>query len=86
MLAPGSNSIPIRSDINQTEVLGLILGKNAPFPSGVIPLDIVGNSSVYDGYQIPYYTEALKANTLQTTVNITQVFIDSGLGQLAGVL
>ncbi|EED17083.1 conserved hypothetical protein [Talaromyces stipitatus ATCC 10500] len=85
-LRPGPNTIPLRSTINQTQVIGLVSGKNAPFPSGIIPLSILGNSSVYNGVEIPYYSRALAMNPLETTMNVTQVLINSGLGALAGVL
>jgi hypothetical protein len=85
-LQPGSNIIPLRSTINQTEVISLISGTKAAYPSGVIPLSIVGNSSVYNGVEIPYFTEALAANPLSTDMNVTQVLINSGLGELAGIL
>ncbi|RAO69376.1 uncharacterized protein BHQ10_005388 [Talaromyces amestolkiae] len=85
-LQPGSNIIPLRSTINQTEVIALISGTKAAYPSGVIPLTIVGNSSVYNGVQIPYFTEALSSTPLTTDMNVTQVLINSGLGALAGVL
>lgn len=85
-LQPGSNIIPLRSTINQTEVISLISGTKAAYPSGVIPLTIVGNSSVYNGVEIPYFTEALSTTPLTTDMNVTQVLINSGLGALAGVL
>lgn len=85
-LQPGSNIIPLRSTINQTEVISLITGTKAAYPSGVIPLTIIGNSSVYNGVEIPYFTEALASNPLSTDMNVTQVLINSGLGELAGIL
>lgn len=86
ILKPGSNILPLKSTINQTQVIGLVSGTNAAYPSGVIPLTIVGTSSVYNGVEIPYFTEALAANALTADMNITQVLINSGLGELAGVL
>ncbi|GAM37840.1 hypothetical protein TCE0_033r08097 [Talaromyces pinophilus] len=85
-LKPGSNIIPLKSTINQTQVISLISGTKAAYPSGVIPLSIVGNSSVYNGVEIPYFTQALAANPLSTDMNVTQVLINSGLGDLAGAL
>lgn len=85
-LKPGPNVLPVKSIINQTQVIGLVSGSKAPYPGGVIPLSIKGNSSVYNGVEIPYYTEGLAANTLETTMNVTQVLLDSGLAELAGIL
>ena len=41
-LVPGNNTIPMRSQVNQTLVLTQILEN---FKDGMLPIDIVGNSS-----------------------------------------
>ncbi|OKL59514.1 hypothetical protein UA08_05107 [Talaromyces atroroseus] len=86
VLAPGNNSVPLQGTINTTQVLGLITGNTSAYSSGVLPLGIRGISSVYNGQEIPYFSQALQANLLQTPMNITQVLINSGLGDLATVL
>lgn len=39
----------------------------------VVPLTIIGNSSVYNGQEIPYFTTALAANELTIDLNISRV-------------
>jgi hypothetical protein len=85
-VVPGANTYPVKSFINNTIMLNFIIGKDSLYPSGVVPLDIVGNKSVYNGQEIPYFSDALRATKLQTTLNVTQVLIDSGLGILLGGL
>lgn len=41
---------------------------------------------MYNGVEIPYFTQALASNPLSTDMNVTQVLINSGLGDLAGAL
>lgn len=83
-VVPGSNIYPVKSLINNTLMLNFIIGKNPMYPSGVVPLDIVGNKSVYNGQEISYFSDALRSTTLQTSLNVSQVLIDSGLGILLG--
>jgi hypothetical protein len=86
VLVPGNNTVPLQGAINTTQVVEIVAGDPAAYASGVIPLTITGNASVYDGEEIPYYTEALQALPLQASMNLTQVLIDSGLGSLAAIL
>ena len=53
----------------------LVLQKLASYPDGLLPVDIVGNSSVYNGQHLTYYEEALRGNTISIKLNIA-----SGLG------
>ncbi|KAH8700683.1 hypothetical protein BGW36DRAFT_357336 [Talaromyces proteolyticus] len=86
VLVPGSNTYHVKSIIDQVQVIDLVLGSKAKYPSGVIPLDIIGNHSEYNGQEITYYSEALKSNTMSTTLNVTQVLDDSGLSAVASAL
>uniref|UniRef100_A0A093XC11 Uncharacterized protein n=1 Tax=Talaromyces marneffei PM1 TaxID=1077442 RepID=A0A093XC11_TALMA len=85
-LMPGDNHLPLRSSINQTQVLSFVTGTAPPYPGGILPIIIRGNSSVYGGVEIPYFSKALQSNPLTTQLNITDVLIQSGLGAVAGVL
>jgi hypothetical protein len=85
-LVPGANIYPVKSLINNTLMLSFINGTSGPYPSGVVPLDIIGNKSVYNGQEISYFSEALRSTTLHTKLNVTQVLIDSGLGILLGAI
>lgn len=71
VLLPGDNRVPMISNLS-TDALIPILGE---LPRGVftIPLTINGNSSVYNGKEIPYFTKALSANTLKIDLDILGV-------------
>ncbi|KAL4915755.1 hypothetical protein BDW62DRAFT_119781 [Aspergillus aurantiobrunneus] len=70
VLEPGDNRVPMLSYLNQT-LLFSILG-DLP-DATILPLTIVGNSSVYNGQEIPYFTAALAANTLTVDLNLAEV-------------
>lgn len=64
----------MESIVDQAHILSLIGGKGK-YSKGVVPIDIVGNSSVYHGEELPYFTEALASNKLRVDLDIV-----SGLG------
>lgn len=70
LLKPGNNTLPMRSYTNQTTVLGL-LGQTK-YKSGILPISIVGNSSIYNGQHLPYFEAAIQSNTLLINMNIGQ--------------
>ncbi|PGH23289.1 hypothetical protein AJ80_02705 [Polytolypa hystricis UAMH7299] len=70
VIRPGDNTFAMRTIANQSHVLSLVAGKDAKFKSGKIPLDIVGNSSVYNGELIPYFTKALSSNKLSIELDV----------------
>jgi hypothetical protein len=70
-LYPGNNTLPMTGTVNQT---ALALSLNA---SGFAILEIIGQSSVYNGVHLTYYEEALKSNTLTLPMNVNQVIKDS---------
>ncbi|KAL4884364.1 hypothetical protein BJY04DRAFT_7314 [Aspergillus karnatakaensis] len=68
VLEPGDNHVPMLSTLSTRLLI--------PFLDGVdstIPLTIVGNSSVYNGEEIPYFTAALAANELVVDLNLLSV-------------
>lgn len=71
VLKPGNNTVPMLSTLDQDKLLGLL----GQLPEGTytIPLTIVGNSSVYDGQDIPYFTAALLENTMHIDLDILGV-------------
>jgi hypothetical protein len=81
-LKPGDNFIPMTSAINQTAILSMITSKDNPYKDGLVPFVITGNSSVYDGKELPYFTEALAANNLTVSLNITKALNELGVGSL----
>lgn len=58
------------STVNTSAVLDLAYGTNSPYKDGVVPIQITGNSSVYHGRELGYFTEALSVNTLKVGLNI----------------
>lgn len=67
VLTPGNNTIPLRSIVNQTIVLEKVL---TTFKDGMMPIDIVGLSAIYNGQHLPYFEKALAANTQHVTLNV----------------
>lgn len=59
------------SAVNTSAVLDLVYGTNSPYKDGVVPIQITGNSSVYHGRELGYFTEAFSANTLTVGLNIS---------------
>lgn len=70
-LRPGNNLVPMTSNVNRSAVLDLVYGTNSQYKDGVVPFQITGNSSVYHGQELPYFTEALSANTLTVGLNVS---------------
>ncbi|KAI9794177.1 MAG: hypothetical protein M1816_006102 [Peltula sp. TS41687] len=65
-LRPGDNIVDMRSTTNQS----LVLQKLSKFTDGMVPIDIVGNSSILNGEHLTYYEEALKSNTVSIKLNV----------------
>lgn len=59
------------STVNRSAVLDLVYGTNSKYKDGVVPFQITGNSSVYHGQELSYFTEALSANTLTVGLNVS---------------
>lgn len=77
-LVPGMNTFPMRSILDQAKVLKA----KTNYPDGVVPFDIQGNKSVYDGKKLPYFTEALQATSMTAHVNVTAA-LDASLDSLS---
>lgn len=69
----------MRSTVNETVVLGMITSANATHRNGILPVEITGNSSVYNGKELPYFTEALAANKLTVTLDVGKALLGIGL-------
>src|ERR1700760_3218673 len=63
-LKPGDNLIPMQSVSDQGTVISLITTK---YKEENLQIDIVGNSSIYNGQHLPYFEKALQANKMSTT-------------------
>jgi len=66
-LRPGDNIVPMKTASDQATVIGLISTK---YKDGMLPIDIVGNSSIFNGQHLPYFEKALQANKMSTTLNL----------------
>jgi hypothetical protein len=73
-LKPGNNTVPMQSHVEQLKIITAIRDK---YKNGVIPLEISGNSSVFNGQHLTYYEAAIKSN-------IIKVDLDAGPA-LAGI-
>ena len=67
VLAPGNNTVPMRSMVNQTLVIAKV---TETYKDGMLPIDIVGNSSVYNGQHLEYFERALQSNRQHITLNV----------------
>ncbi|KAL9012824.1 MAG: hypothetical protein Q9173_002433 [Seirophora scorigena] len=59
VLKPGNSTLPMRS----TKVSGT-------YKDGMLPVDIVGNSSVYNGQHLEYFEKALQRNRQHVVLNV----------------
>ena len=84
-LTPGDNMVSMRSTINQTAVLGAV---KTTYKDGMLPVEIVGNSSIYNGEHLPYIEKPLQMMTQKITLNVLAALQSSGLDPkvLAGLL
>ena len=76
VLKPGNNVVPMRSTVNQSLVIGMI---TSSFKNGILPLDIVGNSSVSNGQHLEYYEAAIQSNTLHVDLDAGSALAEIGL-------
>ncbi len=76
VLRPGLNEVPMRSTTNQSVVLNLLTTK---YRDGNLPLEIVGNSSVYNGEHLTYYEAAISAKTIELNLNVGAALAEIGI-------
>lgn len=62
VLKPGANNVSMQARVDQSSIISMIL---STYKNGILPLEIVGNSSVKNGVHLNYYEEAIKANTIK---------------------
>lgn len=80
LLHPGTNLVLMRATTNESAVIGILL--QPKYSSGILPVDIVGNKSTYNGQDLKYYDAALRSNKLSVELNIGQALQKAGLGGL----
>lgn len=67
VLVPGDNNLYMTSVVNQSTVLNMVANK---YKTGILPITIKGNSSVYNGQELSYFSAALASNSLTVDLNI----------------
>lgn len=74
-LKPGDNIVQMRAEVYQLVVVGIVMERQ----NAILPVDIKGNTSTYNGQQIPYYNGMLAATELSVELNVTEAVEGSGL-------
>ena len=79
-LVPGNNTIPMRSTVNQSLVLSQIVEN---YQNGLLPISIVGNSSVFEGQHLVYFEKALSSVTQHVTLDVGKALMEIGVNASA---
>ncbi|KAL9636421.1 MAG: hypothetical protein Q9164_002841 [Protoblastenia rupestris] len=80
ILRPGPNNIPMRSVINQTLVIQAI---SSTYKDGMLPVEIVGKSAVYEGQSLSYFEKALQGLTQKVVLDVGSALKEVGLDPAA---
>jgi hypothetical protein len=67
VLKPGNNTVPMQAHVDSLLVVQAISKK---YRNAIIPLDIVGNSSIRNGVGLTYYEQAIRKNTVRVDLNV----------------
>ena len=67
VLQPGPNTLPMRAQVDQGTVIGALLNT---YHNGMVPMDIVGNTAIYNGQHLPYFEAALQGLTQHVTLDV----------------
>jgi uncharacterized protein DUF3712 len=81
VLKPGDNIFPVTSITNQAAIIPLI-GPGRKFPTGILEIEARTREITYQGTQIPYFTEAMKASPVHFTMDIAGPLRAMGLGAM----
>jgi hypothetical protein len=76
VLKPGMNNCSMQSSVKQLSVLQIIKNK---YKNAILPLDIVGNSSIANGEHLEYFEEAIRSNTIRVDLNVGPALAAMGL-------
>jgi len=69
ILFPGTNNVSIRSEINQTIVLGAVL-QEPLCNTGILPLTLLGQNISNNGQELNYFEQAFRAIPLTVDVDV----------------
>lgn len=67
-LEPGSNTATMRAEVYKLVAGAIALERQQT----ILPVDIQGNTSTFEGREIPYYTTILRKTWLQVPLDITK--------------
>ena len=70
----------MRSTVNQSLVLTQIVES---YQNGMLPISIVGNSSVFDGQHLVYFEKALGSVTQHVTLDVGKALMAIGVNTSA---
>lgn len=76
LLKPGDNVFPMQSRVDQLALLGLIQTK---YRNAILPIDIVGNSSIRNGQHLTYYEDAIKSNLIKLNLDVGPALAGIGI-------
>lgn len=79
-LMPGNHSYPLLSNSNQTTIAGLL--QQPAYKCGVLPIDMKGNASIYNGKVLPYFTKPFQTTSQRVVLNLTSTLDAAGFGFL----
>jgi hypothetical protein len=76
-LKPGNNTLDMRSTANESLVISMI---TKTYKNGILPIDIVGNSSINSaGQHLPYFEAAIQANPMSVSLDVGAALQKIGL-------
>ncbi|KAF2270691.1 hypothetical protein CC78DRAFT_451315 [Lojkania enalia] len=76
ILRPGENIVPMQGHVEQITVISLITSK---YNDAVLPLSIVGNSSMINGQHLQYYEAAIQSNVIHVDLDVGPALAELGL-------
>lgn len=80
-LKPGNNSISLQGTVDFSTILhnikSILQSQGKNIRQGYLTLDAIGRSVVYNGTEIPYYTEIMQSLTLPAKVPINELLVNS---------
>ncbi|KAF9252500.1 hypothetical protein LCP9604111_26 [Penicillium roqueforti] len=79
VLKPGNNSVPMLGKVDQGAIITLLTSKSNPYKDGILPFEITGNETSYNGKDLPYFTKALAANTLSIKLDVLSALKAAGI-------
>ena len=76
VLKPGDNFLPMQGRVDQLGIVSIIHSK---YKNAILPLEIVGNSSIKTGEHLTYYEDAIKSNTIKLDLNVEPALARIGI-------